>query len=138
MSYIDVPSIKAFVKENSWLNEDTPDAGTVELISQIDSIIYNKTKVPVPTDAATTPGILRNHAVALLVYFSSGKAGELTQDERIRRAKLYDDAMLYLNDVEAGKTVIYDDAGDPLSISSKASLSASFTSTQINTAVDRP
>lgn len=136
MSYIDAPTIKAFVKENSWLNDDTPDAGTEELIKQIDSIIYNKTKVPIPTDAANTPGILRNHAVALLVYFSSGKAGELTQDERLRRAKLYDDAMQYLNDVEAGKTAVYD--ADGVEVSSSKSLDAYFSSTQIVTATDRP
>ena len=136
MSYIDAPTIKAFVKENSWLNDDTPDAGTEELINQIDSIIYNKTKVPIPTDAANTLGILRNHAVALLIYFSSGKAGELTQDERLRRAKLYDDAMQYLNDVEAGKTAVYD--ADGVEVSSSKSLDAYFSSTQIVTATDRP
>ena len=136
MSYIDGTSIKAFVKDNSWLNADTIDTGTAELIEQIDSIIYNKTKVPVPASAADTPGILRNHAVALLVYFSSGKAGELTQDERIRRAKLYDDAMQYLNDVEAGRKTIYDDDG--VIVSTSKNPSTYFSSTQIVTAVDRP
>jgi len=136
VSYIDTQSIKAFVKENSWLNEDTPDAGTSELIKQIDSIVYNKTKVAIPTDATTTPGILRNHCTALLVYFSAGKRGDISQDERLRVQKLYDDAMEYLNAVEAGKTIIYSDAG--VALSTSKGLAASFTSTQIVTAVDRP
>lgn len=136
MSYIDTTSIKAFVKENSWLNDETPDAGTSELIKQIDSIIYNKTKVAIPSNAEDTPGILRAHACALLVYYSSGRRGPVDQDERLRLQKLYDDAMEYLNSVESGKTIIYSDEG--VALSSSKGLSASFTSTQIVTAVDRP
>lgn len=136
MSFIDVDDIKAFVKDNSWLTADEMDAGTTKLVAQIDSLIYNKTKVEIPSSAATAPGVLKNVACALLVYFSSGKAGELTQDERLRRAKLYDDAIQYLNDVEAGKTEVIGDDG--VAISTSKSFVASFTSTQIVTAVDRP
>ena len=128
MSYVTNNNLKAFVKENSWITADPVDEGIAEIISQIDSIIFNKTRVPIPGDKETAPGILRNHACALVVYYTSGKQGELEDSERLRRKALFENAMKYLNDVEAGNTFVLDDDGNVVSTSKAAA--AKFTSTK--------
>lgn len=131
MSFIDENIAKAFMKDNSWLtvDESEPTSGVAEIITQIDSIIYNKTGVTVPDSPGHAPGILRNIGCALFVWFTSGKQAELSSDERLRRAKLYDDAMSFLNDVEAGNAAVYDDAGVIVSRAGN-DFGVSFTSTQ--------
>jgi phage gp36-like protein len=131
MSYIDSDILKSFFKNNSWItvDEEDPTSGVGELITQIDSIIYNKTGVEVPDSPGDAPGILRNHACALFVWFSSGKQGDISSDERLRREKLYDEAMTYLNAVDNGDIEVYDDEGEVVSRPGN-DFGASFESTQ--------
>ena len=130
MAYIDTDIIKSFFKSNSWLTaEDENTSGAAELFQQIDSIIFNKTGVPIPNSPADAPGIIRNVACALFTWFGSGKQGDISSDERLRRQKLYDDAMAYLDAVEAGSINVYDDDGEIVSEQNNA-LPATFESTQ--------
>ena len=130
MPYLDTDTIKSFFKSNSWLTvEDESVSGAAELISQIDSIIFNKTGVPIPVSPGDAPGIIRNVACALFVWYSSGKQGDISSDERMRREKLYNDAMDYLNAVEAGDKQVFDDDGNIVSTEND-DISAYFESTQ--------
>ena len=134
MSYIDTDIIKGFIKQNSWLTVDEDEqqevTGVNELILQIDSIIFNKTGVAIPaSDPTEAPGIIRNVACALFVWFSSGKQGDISSDERLRRERLYYEAMIYLNAVESGDINVYNDAGEIVSTQNNP-LAATFESTQ--------
>lgn len=120
MSYIDSDIIKSFVQKNSWLSGDVEDTGVGEIIEQIDSIVFNKTGIAIPEDPEEVPGIIRNAACALFIWFTTGKQAEIDTDERIRRRNLYEDAMQFLNDVESGKTEVLDDEGNVISHSKKS------------------
>ena len=130
MSYINKDTLIAFYQKESWLTKDNDVDGRDELIGQIDSIIFSKTKVPIPAGAEICKsGELRNNACKLFVYLASGKQGKLEQDERLRRKELNTEAMAYLNDVKTGKEKVYDDDTE-LVLSTSEKPEAVFTSTK--------
>lgn len=118
----------AFAKKNSWLTNDDVDTELDEIFQQVDSIIFNKTGVPIPAIPNDDAPILKNHACALVIYFTTAKQQGLTQDERLFRQKLYDDAMAYLDAVEAGDKVVYNNDGEQISESHSATASVMFVS----------
>ena len=128
MGFIDKDVVVAFVKENSWINATPDDEGLAEIYKQIDDIIYQYTKVAVPASPDDANPTLQNIACALFVYYTSGKQGELSAEEKSRREKLYDDAMKKLQEIRDGGFVLYDSEGTAITTVSVPV--ATFSSTQ--------
>lgn len=128
MGFVDNDVVIAFVKSNSWVTSEPGDEGLAEIYKQIDDIIYQYTKVAVPVSAASANPTLQNIACALFVYYTTGKQGEISAEEKSRREKLYDDAMNQLEAIRTGNLILYDSEGTAITTVSVPV--ATFTSTQ--------
>lgn len=128
MGFIDSDVVVAFVKQNSWLTNEPSDEGLAQIYKQIDDIIYQYTKVAAPTSPANANPTLQNIACALFVYYTTGKQGDLSAEEKSRREKLFDDAMKQLEAIRAGNLIIYDSEGSAITAVSVPK--ASFSSNQ--------
>lgn len=129
MSFCDKDTLKSFVGNASYLTRAAAPDGLAEAILQADTIINSYTGESIPTSPAAGNAMLRNAACALVVWFTTGMQGELSEVEYARRKTQYQDAMKLLADIRSGSitlTAIADSDYDPPMISSTQRIDEMF------------
>lgn len=117
MSFISTSELQAFAGAEDWIIDKASNLS--EAITQADNIIYQMTGISPPASPSLAVPILRNIACALVVWFTTGQQGDLTEFEYRRREKLYNDAIDKLIEIKEGKLVLKDADGKPIGVQTK-------------------
>ncbi len=128
MSFTSQTYLKAFCSNTGILTKGSEPVGTTEAYAQADELIYQKTGVAIPADAANANAKLRNIANALVIWFTTGMQDSLSEHEYKFRRDLFNDAMSMLDKIHDGSEPLIDGTG--VVISNPTKPSTYFESTQ--------